>query len=477
MKIFDQTSYFLTSVSLALLLASCGGSDAEDEEPVDGDPVSLAVSVAGQGLISTESGSIRCGEDSGDCTEDYSLKTEETLVATPDIGHYFAGWQASECAGAASECTIFITSALDGASETTFQLNAVFRPVESTKQAASYTYDHLGRRLTKTVSGVTTIFIYDVQGNLISELTSDGKPVKEHIYLEGEEVVQATHRSGALPAFTYVYNDHLATPRMMTDQSGKIAWELESTPFGELFALYDENRLSSRFPGQYYDEETGLHYNRQRYYDPRIGRYMESDPLGLLAGPNTYAYVNGNPLGYSDPEGLCPWCVVGAVIGGGLNAYSQYQNNGGFDNFNWGSFVASTASGALGGGLGTVTARIGTNAGWLIASNSAGSAAISAGVTAAQNQLTGKCNSVADSALTGAIFGAVGAGIGSGVYSGIGAINMRTYRSLPLSVRTLYGSNAIHGVSRPTLIPAGSAISNAASNIATNLSSYQPSDS
>lgn len=57
-------------------------------------------------------------------------------------------------------------------------------------------------------------------------------------------------------------------------------------------------------PGQYHDRETGLYYNRHRYYDPKIGSYINQDPIGLTGGINSFAYVNGNPVSYSDPKGL-----------------------------------------------------------------------------------------------------------------------------------------------------------------------------
>ena len=77
--------------------------------------------------------------------------------------------------------------------------------------------------------------------------------------------------------------------------------------------------INLRYPGQYYDQETGFFYNGARYYDPETGRYVTSDPMGLMGGLNTYGYVGADPLRYSDPTGLC-WedGRIGEIAGGGL---------------------------------------------------------------------------------------------------------------------------------------------------------------
>ena len=121
----------------------------------------------------------------------------------------------------------------------------------------------------------------------------------EYLYLGNEPL--ALSRSGQL---YYYHNDHLGTPQKLTDGAGQVVWSASYRAFGEasIGAGYVTQNL--RFPGQYYDEESGLHYNYQRYYDPDMGRYLTSDPIGLAGGINTYTYVGNNPLTRIDPTGL-----------------------------------------------------------------------------------------------------------------------------------------------------------------------------
>ncbi|RJP74810.1 MAG: RHS repeat-associated core domain-containing protein, partial [Desulfobacteraceae bacterium] len=86
--------------------------------------------------------------------------------------------------------------------------------------------------------------------------------------------------------------------------SGTVVWAADYDPFGTATVMVSAVENNMRLPGQYYDSETGLHYNYHRYYDPSIGRYLTPDPIGLDGGINLYAYVSGNPVNFSDPYGL-----------------------------------------------------------------------------------------------------------------------------------------------------------------------------
>lgn len=117
-------------------------------------------------------------------------------------------------------------------------------------------------------------------------------------------------RDENLRDYVYVHTDALGAPVRMSDKASNVVWNADYDVYG--LALVDEDvdgngasaTMNLRFPGQYYDAETATHYNYYRQYDPGKGRYLESDPIGLAGGLNTYAYVMGNPVMWTDPLGL-----------------------------------------------------------------------------------------------------------------------------------------------------------------------------
>ncbi|WP_334598651.1 RHS repeat-associated core domain-containing protein [Pseudomonas alvandae] len=174
----------------------------------------------------------------------------------------------------------------------------------------SYRYDAFGRRIEKTVAGQTTEFIW--QGDQVIAESSD-RHYQSYVYEPGTfrplALLEGEGPDNATP-FHY-HNDHLGTPQELTSQQGEIVWAARYNGYGKLTELRHGNskRLEQplRFQGQYHDRESGLHYNRHRYYNPETGRYLTADPIKLAGGLNAYLYVR-NPTGWVDPLGLdgCP---------------------------------------------------------------------------------------------------------------------------------------------------------------------------
>ncbi len=150
-----------------------------------------------------------------------------------------------------------------------------------------------------------TTYLYGPDGQLLGEAEHDGsgRKLRAQYYLWLDSLPLATidadyDAQGKVgnPTLLYLHGDHLDTPRLATDASGQIAWQWQSDAFGRGEALSQgSTQVNLRFPGQYYDAESGLHYNYFRDYDPETGRYVESDPIGLSGGVNTYGYVQGAP--------------------------------------------------------------------------------------------------------------------------------------------------------------------------------------
>jgi RHS repeat-associated protein len=173
----------------------------------------------------------------------------------------------------------------------------------------TYTYNALGQMIEKSGAS-TTMLVYDKSGHLVGEYTGTGSLIQETVWLNDLPV--ATLRpNGTGISIYYVHADQLGSPRLVTRPADNvIMWRWDTDPFGT--AVPNQNPASQgtfvynlRFPGQYYQAETGLNYNYFRDYDPGSGRYVESDPIGLKGGSySTYSYVNSNPISNKDPLGL-----------------------------------------------------------------------------------------------------------------------------------------------------------------------------
>jgi len=200
----------------------------------------------------------------------------------------------------------------------TFTYNDAGRMASATQNGVTttYTYNAVGQRVRKTTGSTSRYFVYDEAGHLIGEYDTAGALIQEIVWLGDTPIATVRPNAGGVGVF-YIHTDHLNTPRQLTRPTdNEIVWRWNSDAFGVGNALQDPDGngqqvvFNLRFPGQYYDQETGLHYNYFRDYDPQTGRYVQSDPIGLRGGLNTYAYVKGNPVKYVDPlglEGVGPW--------------------------------------------------------------------------------------------------------------------------------------------------------------------------
>ncbi|WP_305885087.1 RHS repeat-associated core domain-containing protein [Pleionea sp. CnH1-48] len=214
----------------------------------------------------------------------------------------------------------------------------------SSDSIASYQYNAAGQRAIKTVDGTPTIYLYSLGGMLIAEVDQHGVIKKEYVYQHNEPLALLENDS-----VYFYHNSHIGTPEILTDKNQNVVWQAKYDAFGNTTINTELVVNNIRFAGQYFDSETGFHYNWMRYYDPQTGRYITSDPIGLAGGINTYVYALNNPLTFNDPTGeIVPHLIYGFMMGAGFNFLTQmiaYQGN--IACVDWWQVGASGVLGAL----------------------------------------------------------------------------------------------------------------------------------
>ncbi|BAN33961.1 hypothetical protein SCD_n00112 [Sulfuricella denitrificans skB26] len=253
-----------------------------------------------------------------------------------------------------------ITSDGTGRTYTYNQAGQLYTISKNSVLMATYYYNAQSQRTRKVTTASapqgaqTVVYHYDQQGHLLAETSGTGTPIRTYVWRDDTPIAQIEHQPTRKTLYYEV--DHLNTPRAAMDETGKVLWRWESDAFGSTLANEDADgdntkvTVNLRFPGQYYDAESGLNYNYARNYDSSTGRYTTSDPIGLDGGINTYSYVENNPLNYFDPDGL----LITSTIGGLQNGMTISQ---------------ATAIGSMGnaamaaGGVGGVTTVVSGAAG------------------------------------------------------------------------------------------------------------------
>lgn len=257
----------------------------------------------------------------------------------------------------------------------------------------SYAYGPMGRRWSKQNNlGAEATDFYWSGTHLVGETRNN---TERRYILEGLTPVGFVENG----EIYHYLRDHLGTAHEVVDSSGTVVWQADYRAFGNMTQSVNTVENNLRFAGQYEDHESGLNYNLVRYYDPDLGRYIQSDTLGLIDGPNTYTYAHSDPLYYLDPHGK--WGIVGAAYGfvaGGI---------GGFITGGWQGFAVGAVSGAAVGVLAPASA------------GAVGSAA-AAGTASLLGQLGG--NAISGKDLKNLCNWDLGAAAGAAIGGGIGGV-------------------------------------------------------
>lgn len=187
-----------------------------------------------------------------------------------------------------------------------------YGPFDRLANADGYAYENSagGQRISKSGGGNVTYFALDAGSTLLAE--DDNNNWMDYVWLNGR-LVTVIVNGGVFP----IHGDQTGRPLYVTHpNTHAVLWQSENLPFYPQLTYNAFWTFNVGFPGQYYDSESGLWHNGNRDYNPLTGRYIESDPIGLAGGINTYAYVGNNPITGIDPTGLIGYvCQKGNNVG------------------------------------------------------------------------------------------------------------------------------------------------------------------